>query len=53
MRSGRFTFVELLAGFLGVILYSMAVRPTPVLHAVVVFLVCQVVARGLLIQRRR
>ena len=43
----QFTVIELLGGVAGVVVFSFVVRPTPVLGAVVVFLLCQVTVRWL------
>ena len=48
-----FTLLELLGGVLGVVIYSLIVRPTPVLGALIVFLFCQVTVRWFQTKRNR
>jgi len=49
----NFSPIELFAGILGVVVFAIAVQPTPVLGAVVVFILCQIVARAIFVSRRR
>lgn len=49
---GKVTAAEVVGGLAGVIVYSLVVTHTPVLHTVIVFVVCQVIVRAVLVSRR-
>ena len=49
----KFSPIEMIAGLIGVLFFAVAVRPTPVFGAVLVFLICQVIARAVFVTRRK
>jgi hypothetical protein len=49
----KFSPIEIIAGVVGVLIFALAVRPTPVFGAVVVFFICQVIAHAVFVSRRK